>query len=66
MGINMIDTIKNLKVLLASSLNDRRGVTALEYGVIAATTIVVGLATFNLIGPNLAAKFTAVNTALGG
>lgn len=51
---------------LATLRTDEKGVTALEYGVIAAVTIVVGLATFNLIGPQLATTFDTVYTALGG
>jgi pilus assembly protein Flp/PilA len=43
---------------------DRKGVTALEYGVIASVIIVVGLATVTAIGPTLATVFTNINTAL--
>lgn len=32
---------------------DRRGVTAVEYGLIAAMTVAVGLSVFNLIGDRL-------------
>lgn len=60
MGINMIDTIKNFKVLLTACVNDRKGVTALEYGVIAAATIVIGLAGFGAIGTDVANIFTNV------
>ncbi len=60
----MFDDVKTVWVLMSAALSDRRGVTALEYGVIAATTIVVGLAAFATIGTNLAAKFTAVNALL--
>ncbi|BBK31527.1 Flp pilus assembly pilin Flp [Stella humosa] len=43
---------------------DERGVTALEYGVIAAVVIVVGLATVSTIGTQLAAVFTSISGAL--
>jgi pilus assembly protein Flp/PilA len=43
---------------------DRRAVTALEYGLIAAAVVAVGLAGFSVIGTNLAAKFTNVKAAL--
>ncbi len=44
--------------------NDK-GVTAMEYGVIAAATIVAISATLVLIGPKLTKVFSNVNTALG-
>ena len=47
-----------------ATMSDRRGVTALEYGVIAAATIVVGLATFGTIGTDLGPIFTNVATKL--
>lgn len=47
-----------------AALSDRKGVTALEYGVIAAATIVVGLAAFGTIGTALAKIFTNVQTTL--
>jgi Flp pilus assembly pilin Flp len=43
---------------------DCKGVTALEYGVIASVIIVVGLATVTALGPKLATVFTNINTAL--
>jgi Flp pilus assembly pilin Flp len=52
--------ICRLGLLLKSALTSRKGVTALEYGVIAAATIVVGLATFGAIGTDLASIFTKV------
>lgn len=48
------------------ALADRKGVTALEYGVIAAATIVVGLAAFGTIGTSLSTIFGNVKTSLGG
>lgn len=58
--------VQQLKIILSSAMTDRKGVTALEYGVIAAATIVVGLAAFGEIGTNLATLFGNVKTALGG
>jgi Flp pilus assembly pilin Flp len=52
--------ISRLGLLCKSALTSRKGVTALEYGVIAAATIVVGMATFGAIGTDLAAIFTKV------
>ncbi|HBK08974.1 MAG TPA: Flp family type IVb pilin [Acetobacteraceae bacterium] len=49
---------------MSAALADRKGVTALEYGVIAAVTIVVGLAAFATIGTDLAAKFASVDGLL--
>ena len=49
---------------LAALGRDEKGVTALEYGVIAAVVIVVGLATFMTIGDTLNGVFTSVNTGL--
>jgi pilus assembly protein Flp/PilA len=45
---------------------DRRGVTAMEYGLIAALIAVVIITTVTSIGTQLNTKFTAVLTALGG
>ena len=44
--------------------SDRRGVTALEYGLIAASTAVVITAALVTIGPNLSAIFASISTAL--
>jgi len=62
----MMKLMNNMIAVLTATAADKDGVTALEYGVIAATTIVVGLAAFNLIGPTLAGVFTTVNGALAG
>ena len=43
---------------------DKRAVTALEYGLIAAAVVAVGLAGFSVVGTNLATKFTSVKAAL--
>lgn len=43
---------------------DTRAVTALEYGLIAAAVVAVGLAGFSVVGDSLATKMTAVKTAI--
>lgn len=43
---------------------DRRGVTALEYGIIAALVAVVLITGFTTLGTNLSAKLTTINNAL--
>ena len=43
---------------------DIRAVTALEYGLIAAAVVAVGLAGFSLIGENLKGKFDSVQTEI--
>jgi pilus assembly protein Flp/PilA len=55
--------IENLK-LWAQLKNDRRGVTAMEYGVIAALVVVVLVGAMTLLGPQLTATFGAITTAL--
>lgn len=51
-------------------LNDEEGVTAIEYGLIAALIAVVLIASLNLVGGSLTALFTEVskqlNTATAG
>jgi pilus assembly protein Flp/PilA len=46
--------------------SDKRGVTAMEYGLIAALIAVVIITTITSIGTQLDAKFQTVLTALGG
>ena len=43
---------------------DKRAVTALEYGLIAAAVVAVGLAGFSAVGTSLATKMTSVKNAL--
>ncbi len=52
-----VSTILRLKA-------DRRGVTALEYGLIASLIAVVIITGVTNIGTELAAKFTAIATAI--
>ena len=53
-----------LKVLLGRFRADRSGVTAIEYGVIAAGIIVIIIATIYAIGPQLENAFESVNSSL--
>ena len=43
---------------------DKRAVTALEYGLIAAAVVAVGLAGFSVVGTNLATKMNGVKAAM--
>lgn len=43
---------------------DRHAVTALEYGLIAAAVVAIGLAGFSVIGTDLAAKVGSVESAM--
>jgi pilus assembly protein Flp/PilA len=47
-------------------LQDRRGATAIEYGLIVAGISVVIAATVATIGTDVAAMFTDISTKLGG
>jgi pilus assembly protein Flp/PilA len=52
--------------LLGNLKADRKGVTALEYGVIAAVLVVAVAAGIGTIGGGLATKLTAISTAITG
>ena len=54
-----------LRMLLAVLRSDKRGVTAMEYGLIAALIAVVIIGVVTQIGANLLARFTSVSNALG-
>ena len=56
--------MKNLINNMNSFLQDEEGVTAIEYGLIAALIAVVIIASVTLVGDSLVAVFTAVSTAL--
>jgi pilus assembly protein Flp/PilA len=62
----MVKVYSFVRSRLGALRRDEKGVTALEYGVIAAVVIVVGLATFNLMGNQLRGVFDNVRTALVG
>ncbi len=53
-----------VKAFCANLLNDRRGVTAMEYGMIAAATIVAITVGVGNIKTSLSSIFTSINTAL--
>ena len=55
-----------MKHALKAATVDRKGVTALEYGVIAAAIIGVTIALFNGLGSTLVTKLTGIKTELGG
>jgi pilus assembly protein Flp/PilA len=56
----MVKVYSFVRSRLGALRRDEKGVTALEYGVIAAAVIVVGLAAFSLIGPNLNLLFSSI------
>ncbi len=56
--------ITTIKTAIANLLNDRRGVTAMEYGMIAAATIVAITVGVGNIKTSLSTIFTSINTAL--
>lgn len=43
---------------------DRRTVTSLEYGIIAAAIVIVGLASLSTVGTKVGTKMTSVKSAL--
>jgi pilus assembly protein Flp/PilA len=47
-------------------LDDQSGVTAIEYGLIAALIAVVIIASVSLVGTDLTTTFTSIATALAG
>lgn len=47
-------------------LREEEGVTAIEYGLIAALIAIVIIAAVTVVGTQLCVKFNAVATALGG
>jgi pilus assembly protein Flp/PilA len=51
-------------VLVTRLINDRKGVTALEYGVIAAAIIVAIATVVGTLGTTLSTTFTNISTAL--
>jgi pilus assembly protein Flp/PilA len=53
-----------MRTLLSRFAHDESGVTAIEYGLIAALIAVVIIAAVTLVGTDLQATFNAVGTAL--
>ncbi len=56
--------MKNLKLGITRFLRDEEGVTAIEYGLIAALIAIVIIGAVTLVGENLSTVFTSVATAL--
>ena len=55
-----------MRALLKTISQDKKGVTAIEYGLIAGAIAIVIIVGVQLLGTNLAALFTALSTAVGG
>ncbi len=55
-----------MKALFSRFIKDESGVTAIEYGLIAALISVVVIGTMTTVGTNLNAVYGAIGTALGG
>jgi pilus assembly protein Flp/PilA len=55
-----------MKNLLARFVTDESGVTAMEYGLIAALVAVVIITAVTTVGTNLQTVFTTIGTALAG
>jgi pilus assembly protein Flp/PilA len=55
-----------MKNLFARFVTDESGVTAMEYGLIAALVAVVIIGAVTTIGTNLTTVFTTIGTALAG
>lgn len=53
-----------MKILFSRFLKDERGVTAIEYGLLASLIAVAIITTVTGIGTNLNTKFTSISTAL--
>jgi pilus assembly protein Flp/PilA len=53
-----------MKTLVSRFLKDERGVTAIEYGLLASLIAVAIITTVTTLGTNLNTKFTAISTAL--
>ncbi|MGH6847929.1 MAG: Flp family type IVb pilin [Methylocella sp.] len=55
-----------MRNLLHRFIKDQSGVTAIEYGLIAALIAVVIIVAVQLVGTDLTATFTSISTALSG
>jgi pilus assembly protein Flp/PilA len=56
--------VERAKAELALVIGDRRGVTALEYGVIAAVTVAAVATTIGTVGTRLSSTWTNIANAL--
>ena len=57
----MLETVR----LIRAIWSDRNGVTAVEYGIIAALVSVVIISAVTLLGTNLTSMFGKISTAVG-
>ena len=55
-----------MQTLLSRFVKDESGVTAIEYGLIAALISVVCIVAMTLVGTNLNIVYNSIATALGG
>jgi Flp pilus assembly pilin Flp len=56
--------VKNMRVILTAALKDRKGVSALEYGILAAAVLGVVGAAATTMGTELTKIFAVVTSAL--
>lgn len=56
--------MRHIKSSFTAWIADRRAVTALEYGLIAAAVVAVGLTGFSVLEQNLSDKFNSVGDML--
>ena len=60
----MTETFKTIRTLLAGLKSDKRAVTALEYGLIAAVLGAVVVTAFTSLGTSLTGAITKVSSSL--
>lgn len=63
-GTKQETTMTNLVIRLATLARDRRGVTAMEYGLIAALVAVVIIGALTTLGTSLSTMFAKISAAL--
>jgi pilus assembly protein Flp/PilA len=56
--------MEHIRLMLARLKSDKRAVTALEYGMIAALILVVALTGFSAIGTKLSSTLNTISSAL--
>lgn len=64
MLMNIATNLTNRSLVLRTKLRSKRGVTAIEYGLIAALIAVVIITSVTAVGSDLTNVFTKVGTAL--
>jgi pilus assembly protein Flp/PilA len=55
-----------MKTLMKSFLHNESGVTAIEYGLIAALVAVAGVTAFSALGTQIGTTMTSVKTSMAG